>query len=511
MSDFSQSPWQVLADSLEAGYVGLHIEQGVPLLDRDLNLLQDLIVAAVRSLAGRYIGDGVASGSDAFRIEAVSTAQDLRIAAGPGGGRGWCLVGGLDVPIDEPARYSAQPHEFELPALTTPAAPQPNPRIDVVYLDAWLEEIDGTPDLDNSADVGMQTSTRLRVRWAVRVAEGVPVPAATGGRVHYPLAVLRRPHGTDVIEAGMIEDRRQRRLTVADLERRLDVVERVLLVPAFVPFAPPPATQQFTPFRGPAETTRINVNGVNLDVGRLEVLVGGALAGLVGDPSPDRVVAVVPHGLTPDGKANAVKITLRNEGGGSTSDLDFVVDPRLSFGDRGAQFRPTRGPAGTDVVITGWDLNMAGSLTVFFGDVETRPVAPPTNTTARVTVPDGVPPGNVKLKLTLGTETRTSDDSFQVEPVPAPAFVGSGAQFTPGEGQAGDRVTLNGQNFQFRPEVRFGDTIAPTIVEVTATQIVVLVPPGLVPAGSAERRLPIVVTTRGGGRATTTAQFTVRR
>ena len=50
MSDYSTSPQDVLLANQQKGYVGLHIEQGVPLLDRDLNLLHDLISATMRSL-----------------------------------------------------------------------------------------------------------------------------------------------------------------------------------------------------------------------------------------------------------------------------------------------------------------------------------------------------------------------------------------------------------------------------------------------------------------------------
>src|ERR1039458_6358120 len=59
MSDYSTSPQEVLLANQQKGYVGLHIEQGVPLLDRDLNLLHDLISATIRSLIANYVGNGV--------------------------------------------------------------------------------------------------------------------------------------------------------------------------------------------------------------------------------------------------------------------------------------------------------------------------------------------------------------------------------------------------------------------------------------------------------------------
>ena len=125
---------------MSKGYVGLHIEQGVPILDRDLNLLQDLITAATRSIVTRYIGNGVATGSQGFAIGAVAAANNFGILAGvppPG----TCLVGGVEVNIAADLNYADQPG---IPALTTPTAAQPDPREDTVYLDVSLETVDGT-------------------------------------------------------------------------------------------------------------------------------------------------------------------------------------------------------------------------------------------------------------------------------------------------------------------------------------------------------------------------------
>ena len=57
MADFSQSPLDLLLTNQQKGYVGIHIEQGVPILDRDLNLLHDLVAATVRAVITRYIGN----------------------------------------------------------------------------------------------------------------------------------------------------------------------------------------------------------------------------------------------------------------------------------------------------------------------------------------------------------------------------------------------------------------------------------------------------------------------
>src|SRR5262245_44751079 len=138
MGNFSKDPFEELRRSREQGYVGLHVEQGVPVLDRDLNLLADLVAGTVRELVTRHLGSGVAERDDTFAVAAAAADNDLRIEAPPGGGA--CLVGGIEVTIDAPLSYSGQP---EVPALTAPADAD---REDVVYLDVWVEEVDSAGD-----------------------------------------------------------------------------------------------------------------------------------------------------------------------------------------------------------------------------------------------------------------------------------------------------------------------------------------------------------------------------
>ena len=76
MGDFSATPLDFLLANQQKGYTGLHIEQGVPVLDRDLNLLQDLVTAGIRALFTHYVGNGLASGADGFGVEALPTGQN---------------------------------------------------------------------------------------------------------------------------------------------------------------------------------------------------------------------------------------------------------------------------------------------------------------------------------------------------------------------------------------------------------------------------------------------------
>jgi hypothetical protein len=51
MDDFSRAPSDTLAAGQQRGHLGVHIEQGVPLLDRELNLLPSSTRTRTRSPA----------------------------------------------------------------------------------------------------------------------------------------------------------------------------------------------------------------------------------------------------------------------------------------------------------------------------------------------------------------------------------------------------------------------------------------------------------------------------
>jgi hypothetical protein len=494
MSDFSQSPQELLTASQQKGYVGLHIEQGVPLLDRDLNLLQDLLAAGVRSLFSRFVGNGVPAGSDGFRIEALAAPQDFRVAAA-GQGAGSCLVDGWELVIPAATTYGAQ---HDVPPLTTPGPGEPDPRVDLVYLDGWVSEVDAglDPDLGNGQDIGMQTSVRLQLRWKVLVAEGAGVPAPGPGHVVYPLAQVRRPRGKDTIEASMITDLRQRRLTLSHLEQRLALVERVLLLPSF-------ASPAFSPPTGVVNQP-ITLNGSNFAIGRVSVLFGSTPAQLVGTPTDSQLVARVPGGLTPTGQPASVTLTVINEGGAVTSTDVFVVRPVPAFGEPGHQFSPTHGTPGTQVTLSGFNLNVGTPRVAFEGTAGTV-VGQPTSTSLVAQVPEGLvtPPASsadVRITVTTPLGSDTSDDLFRAEPnTPPPTFVPPPSQqFSPQSGSAGVTVTLSGQNFNLPPvSVKFDTQPAVITAAPSATQIVVQVPGGIAPPG-ATRSVRLSVTTAGG-------------
>src|SRR5262245_26304842 len=106
MGNFSEKPSDVLQTNLNKNYVGLHFAQGVPVLDRDLNLLHDMISSTMRSVISRFIGDGVAYGSNGFAIQALSgdlSKNNFRIVAGS------ALVNGIEVINAADLNYNDQP------------------------------------------------------------------------------------------------------------------------------------------------------------------------------------------------------------------------------------------------------------------------------------------------------------------------------------------------------------------------------------------------------------------
>lgn len=416
MSDFSRAPAEVLREAKQSGYTGLHIEQGVPILDRDLNLMHDLLASGIQSTLSRYIGDGIPEvTNDAFAIRALPEGQnenDFQIV-GPGS----CLVNGIEATIGASVTYAAQPHVAALRddhpsrprALTTPTAADPDPRVDSVFLDVFTVEVTGTPDLDNGSDVGMQTSVRIKPVWTVRVAENAAVmPAPEDGHAFYPLArLLRRSGETKIVEGPLTDTRpeqrftdlRQRRLTVAKLEARLSLLEQILFAPSFTQ---DPNVGQVRPRQGRVNQP-ITLSGKNFSKGKLTVTFGTvpAVPAVSPPPTDTEITYKVPSGITPDGVSREVKIKVSNDMGFSAvSDRTFLVSAAPVFAEPPqAQFSPTSGPPGTIVTLSGFNF-APGQPTVTFGgrSASVQPDATPTE--LKVAVPDGLTPNSdVKVKV----------------------------------------------------------------------------------------------------------------
>ncbi len=216
MANFSRDTFDRLKH-----YVGVRLQQGVPLVDADWNEAHDIRKDELETFLKWFVGDGVPAGNNGFEIVAVGS-DEFSIADG------YCLVGGWTAVNDwtedpehqsQPLQYSSQPLFTDqtlatqwgvdpLPALTPPGAS----RTDTVYLDVWEREVNAAeaPELVNEL-IGIETCVRTRREWVVRLAEGTTEPVAPAGHKFYRLATLHRDLGEDMT----VSDLRHTSLTLA--------------------------------------------------------------------------------------------------------------------------------------------------------------------------------------------------------------------------------------------------------------------------------------------------------
>ena len=192
-------------------YVGVRLQQGVPVLDADWNELEDLRRMETMALVRFFIGTGVPAGMQGFQIQSSATANNFNIATG------LMLIEGALVVGSGITSYTGQPNAAGLPALTTPGAD----RSDLVYLDTWEDETDGVQDdprLINTL-IGMETAVRIERKWVVRVQENATSLAAVAkvaGHKYTELALLKRRNSAASITSDMIFDRRRTGLTLSE-------------------------------------------------------------------------------------------------------------------------------------------------------------------------------------------------------------------------------------------------------------------------------------------------------
>ncbi len=213
-------------------YVGVRLQQGVPIVDADWNELEDIRRYELQAFLKWFVGNGVPSENNGFLIEAVSDPNDFSIRGGDGTaeGTGRLLLEGMDVLNENDLPYTAQTLYSNatlaaewgidpIPPLTTPGGN----RRDLVYIDVWEREVDSTEDADlvNPA-IGVETSVRTKREWAVRVLEGsVALPVPTDGHTFYGLARLSRIGGAPAISSTGISDLRQTDLNLSNFSAEM--------------------------------------------------------------------------------------------------------------------------------------------------------------------------------------------------------------------------------------------------------------------------------------------------
>ena len=99
MGNFSRDSFKKLKH-----YVGVRLQQGVPLVDADWNEMEDIRKDEIRTFIKWFIGDGVPAGNDGFRIVLESgSGTDFTIRAGI------CIVDGWEAINNADLKYQNQP------------------------------------------------------------------------------------------------------------------------------------------------------------------------------------------------------------------------------------------------------------------------------------------------------------------------------------------------------------------------------------------------------------------
>ena len=201
-------------------FCNVRLQQGVPLVDADVNELDDIRKFEVRAFLKWFVGDGVPEGNDGFRIDAAtpSAVDNFTIASGapaaPSGTSnidaglrhvGRCIVDGLDVIIKDNTSFKAQPLHPSRPDAAAQAARLGGPVISMagmdatgpvtllVYLDVWERVV--KPEEDKTLIVpplATETCARVKREWVVRTLQGTSLPAPSEGHSYYGLARINR-------------------------------------------------------------------------------------------------------------------------------------------------------------------------------------------------------------------------------------------------------------------------------------------------------------------------------
>lgn len=205
-------------------YVGVRLQQGVPLVDADWNELNDVIRQELHESFSGIFPDGIVPDAFPFlgallEALAVLPGGENNISVVPGR----AFIGGRSITLNDFIDYNEQPWRNSerairddikvLPDLTTP---EEDSRIDIVHLEVWEREVSGDIDGDPSIIdpvIGIPTCVRLKREVAIRVTEDIGdispprvPPDPSPNHVYLPLALLRRQRGQVRITGEDIED-----------------------------------------------------------------------------------------------------------------------------------------------------------------------------------------------------------------------------------------------------------------------------------------------------------------
>ena len=249
-----------------------------------------------------------------------------------------------------------------------------------------------------------------------------------------------------------------------------------------------PSIDSVTPTSGPsAGGTSVTLDGHNLG-SATSVTVGGSSALVTADSATSLSVT------TPPGTPGPADVVVTTPDGTVTDTGGFTYvptgSPLITF------VSPSAGPSsgGTSVTIDGTNLGSATSVTV---GGSSALVTADSATSLSVTTPPGTPgPADVVVTTPDGTVTDTGGFTYVPTGSPLINFLSQSA----GTSAGGTGVTIDGANLGSATSVTVGGNPA-TVLSDSATQIIVLTPPGT--PGPAD-----VVVTTPDGTATDTGGFT---
>jgi len=235
-------------------------------------------------------------------------------------------------------------------------------------------------------------------------------------------------------------------------------------------FYAPPVITGFTPTNGRAGTVVV-IQGTNF-VGTSEVRFNGVTAPIFTVLSNNAIQVTVPANVT----TGPIRIFTPADDPVTTN--KFVVLPTI------AGFNPTFGTPGTDVTLTGANLNegagAGGAPSVYFNGVQSSQVTGVSFGQLTAKVPNGATTGKISVTTTNGSGT--NDMLFYLPP----QITG----FYPSNSLPGSTITISGVNFSGATAVSFNGTPAFSTVSNNTT-IGAVVPAGFTTG-------PISVTTPAG-------------
>jgi hypothetical protein len=216
-------------------YVGVRLQQGVPLVDADWNAMEDTRRFEVRSFLKWFVGDGIPEENDGFRIVGQGVANDFQISQGFTGAVdavrniGRCLVDGMDLIIQTDAMFRGQPLHVSQPGagalaaalgVSTVAEMAELDGTVAVFIDGWERLV--TPSEDPTlvfSGLGTESCARLKREWVVRARVGSAAPVAGDadfviGHSYCLLATIARRTGVQEVDAADVTDQRERGLLV---------------------------------------------------------------------------------------------------------------------------------------------------------------------------------------------------------------------------------------------------------------------------------------------------------